>query len=84
MSWQFPFTFACVRHRRILADNCPVCHKPPRHTGHPLAGIPHPGHCHNPVAGAGTGPIASRCRGDLTAHPTASPHRTRRSTRSAA
>ena len=67
MSWQFPFTFACVRHRRILADNCPVCHKPPRHTGHPLAGIPHPGHCHNPVAGAGTGPIASRCRGDLTA-----------------
>lgn len=69
MSWQFPFTFACVRHRRILADNCPVCHKPPRHTGHPLAGIPHPGHCHNPVAGAGTGPIASRCRGDLTAHP---------------
>ncbi|AUG28062.1 TniQ family protein [Microbacterium hominis] len=69
MSWQFPFTFACVRHRRILADTCPVCHKPPRGTGHPLAGIPHPGHCHNPVAGAGTGPIASRCRGDLTAHP---------------
>ncbi|WP_431805309.1 TniQ family protein [Microbacterium sp. bgisy203] len=69
MSWQFPFTFACVRHRRILADKCPVCHRPPRRTGHPLAGIPDPGHCHGPVAGAGTGPIASRCRGDLTAHP---------------
>ncbi|MEV8358415.1 TniQ family protein [Microbacterium sp. NPDC076895] len=66
MSWQFPFTFACVRHRRILADECPECGRPPRRTGHPLAGIPQPGHCHNPLKGAGTGPIASRCRTDLT------------------
>lgn len=66
MSWQFPFAFACTRHRRILVDACPVCGRHPRHVGHPLAVIPVPGQCHNRVHGAGIGPIASRCRADLT------------------
>lgn len=66
MSWQFPFAFACNRHRRILVDACPACGKHPRHVGHPLAVIPVPGQCHNRVPGAGIGPIASRCRADLT------------------
>lgn len=66
MSWQFPFAFACTRHRRILVDACPVCGQHPRHVGHPLAVIPVPGQCHNRVRGAGIGPIASRCRADLT------------------
>lgn len=67
MSWQFPFAFACTRHRRILVDACPACGRHPRHVGHPLAVIPVPGQCHNRVPGAGAGPIASRCRADLTA-----------------
>lgn len=66
MSWQFPFAFACTRHRRILVDACPVCGRHPRQVGHPLAVIPVPGQCHNRVPGAGVGPIASRCRADLT------------------
>lgn len=66
MSWQFPFAFACTRHRRILVDACPVCGRHPRHVGHPLAVIPVPGQCHNRVPGEGIGPIASRCRADLT------------------
>jgi AraC-like DNA-binding protein len=66
MSWQFPFAFACTRHRRILVDACPVCGRHPREVGHPLAVIPVPGQCHNRVPGAGVGPIASRCRADLT------------------
>ena len=65
MSWQFPFGFACHRHRRLLADTCPVCDRPPRRVGHPLVLVPVPGQCHNPTDGAGTGPHASRCRGDL-------------------
>ncbi len=66
MSWQFPFAFACARHRRILVDACPACGRHPRQVGHPLAVIPVPGQCHNRVPDAGTGPIASRCRADLT------------------
>lgn len=65
MSWQFPFGFACHRHRRLLADTCPVCDRPPRRVGHPLVLVPVPGQCHNPTDGVGTGPHASRCRGDL-------------------
>ncbi|MFH8252893.1 TniQ family protein [Microbacterium sp. B2969] len=66
MSWQFPFAFACTRHRRILVDACPSCGRHPRQVGHPLAVIPVPGQCHNRVRGAAVGPIASRCRADLT------------------
>lgn len=66
MSWQFPFAFACTRHRRILVDACPACGRHPRQVGHPLAVIPVPGQCHNRVRGAAIGPIASRCRADLT------------------
>lgn len=66
MSWQFPFAFACTRHRRILVDACPACGQHPRHVGHPLSVIPVPGQCHNRVPDAGIGPIASRCRADLT------------------
>lgn len=66
MSWQFPFAFACIRHRRILVDACPACGRHPRQVGHPLAVIPVPGQCHNRVRGAAIGPIASRCRADLT------------------
>lgn len=69
MSWQFPFGFACFRHRRLLVDRCPVCELPARRRAHPLALIPVPGRCHNPVQGPKHGPQANRCRADLASHP---------------
>ena len=73
MSWQFPFGFACFRHRRLLVDRCPVCDRPARHRAHPLALVPVPGRCHNPVLGPGRGPQPNRCRADLTADPSRTP-----------
>ena len=73
MSWQFPFGFACARHRRLLVDRCQACDLPARHRAHPLALVPVPGRCHNPVQGPGRGPQANRCRADLTDDPTRAP-----------
>lgn len=66
LSWQFPFGFACARHRRLLVDVCPGCGKPPRQIGHPLDLVPEPGHCHNRVPDAELRNRARRCRTDLT------------------
>ncbi|WP_309127110.1 TniQ family protein [Microbacterium sp.] len=65
MSWQFTLGFACLRHRRLLADFCPACGAPPRRRGHLLGQIPEPGRCHNSVQGGGR---FSRhpCHADLT------------------
>ncbi len=65
MSWQFTLGFACLRHRRLLADLCPGCGQAPRRNGHPLSEIPVLGRCHNP-AGAVKGPPRTFCRTDLT------------------
>jgi len=66
LSWQFPFGFACLRHRRLLVDVCPKCGQPPRLIGHPLTLVPVPGYCHNrPVKRAPQ--IRARCGADLTA-----------------
>lgn len=73
MSWQFPFGFACARHRRLLVDRCQACDLPARHRAHPLALVPVPGRCHNPVQGPGRGPQANRCRADLTEDRTRTP-----------
>lgn len=73
MSWQFPFAFACPRHRRLLIDSCPVCERPARLRAHPLSLVPVPGRCHNPVDGPGRGPQPNRCRADLTADPGRTP-----------
>jgi hypothetical protein len=66
MSWQFPFGFACPRHRKLLLDVCPACGQPARFVGHPLAEIPVPGQCHNRLEHSG-GPTSRLCRADLTA-----------------
>lgn len=72
LSWQFAFGFACLRHRILLVDVCPQCGQNPRKLGHPIAQVPKPGRCHNPVRDA-TG--QSRCGADLTqnADPIAAP-----------
>lgn len=66
LSWQFPFGFACLRHRRLLVDLCPGCRQPPRLIGHPITLVPQPGHCHNRPS-VGTPSIREGCGGDLTA-----------------
>ncbi|WP_298741167.1 TniQ family protein [uncultured Microbacterium sp.] len=65
LSWQFPFGFACPRHRRLLVDRCPGCAQPPRLLAHPLTLVPEPGHCHNrpPTESPAFG---ARCGADLT------------------
>ena len=66
LSWQFPFGFACLRHKRLLVDACPTCGQPPRLIGHPITLVPEPGHCHNrPTTEAPA--IRSRCGADLAA-----------------
>lgn len=66
MSWQFPFGFACLRHKRLLVDLCPGCGQPPRLIGHPITVVPKPGHCHNRPS-AGLPSMRERCGADLTA-----------------
>lgn len=66
LSWQFPFGFACLRHKRLLVDACLTCGQPPRLIGHPITLVPEPGHCHNrPTTEAPA--IRARCGADLTA-----------------
>lgn len=65
LSWQFPFGFACLRHKRLLVDLCPGCRQPPRLIGHPITLVPEPGHCHNRPS-VGSPSIRERCRADLT------------------
>lgn len=66
LSWQFPFGFACLRHKRLLVDLCPGCRQPPRLIGHPITLVPNPGHCHNRPS-VGSPSIRERCGADLTA-----------------
>ena len=66
LSWQFPFGFACLRHKRLLADACPTCGQPPRLIGHPITLVPEPGRCHNRPATEAPA-IRARCGADLTA-----------------
>lgn len=65
LSWQFPFGFACNRHKRLLVDACPGCSQPPRLIGHPLTLVPEPGRCHNRLA-TESPVLRARCGGDLT------------------
>lgn len=66
LSWRLGWSFACVRHRRLLADVCPRCAHAPRLRPFPRYGIPTPGCCgYRPSRSAD--PIdLSRCSGNLT------------------
>jgi hypothetical protein len=63
LSWQFPFGFACLRHKRLLVDLCPGCGQPPRMIGHPLTLVPEPGRCHNRPST--TAAFRARCGANL-------------------
>jgi AraC-like DNA-binding protein len=47
LAWRLGWIYACVRHRRLLADACPGCGSPQRMRPHHRRGIPLPGRCAN-------------------------------------
>lgn len=50
--WHLNWTFACLRHRRLLEDCCRVCGHPPRSTENRRTLPLDPWRCHNRVAAA--------------------------------
>jgi transposase-like protein len=73
LAWRLGWYFACLEHRRLLADTCPACGMPQRRRPHPGYLIPQPGRCSNPIPGT-SGPTAQRCAADLTHTSTAHLH----------
>ncbi|WP_405467201.1 TniQ family protein [Streptomyces canus] len=45
VTWRLGWSFACTRHRVLLADRCPACHRVPRLRAHPRRETPRPGMC---------------------------------------
>lgn len=64
LTWQFPFGFACVRHRRLLVDVCPKCRRAPHRTALPHRLVPTPGACRTPTGHHENGRV-KRCGADL-------------------
>lgn len=69
LRWRLSWSFACVAHRRLLADDCPRCGAPQRACGPAGYEPPRPGRCPSP---AGPGALLRfRCRADLSEAATA-------------
>jgi TniQ/Bacterial regulatory helix-turn-helix protein, lysR family len=66
LAWRLGWTFACTRHRCLLADACPECGAVQRRRTHIGDGIPHPGRCAHPATDA-LGRTPARCDADLSA-----------------
>ncbi|WPO72673.1 TniQ family protein [Streptomyces sp. KN37] len=66
LTWRLGWSYACLAHRRLLADLCPVCRGLQRRTPHPNYGIPVPGKCSVPRDDVVVG-RKPRCGHDLTA-----------------
>lgn len=67
LAWRLPWTFACPRHHRLLADICPACRRRthpdrPGHRGEPSR----PGTCTAPGAPHNRGPHTPACAHPLT------------------
>jgi hypothetical protein len=45
LEWRLNWFFACVHHRCLLSERCPLCDRPQRRHPHPLPVIPQPGRC---------------------------------------
>jgi len=79
VAWKLPWAFACVRHRRLLADTCPRCHRrlgtgTPDGRSAPMfrSRVPVPGCCNNasPAGFTGRGRAAIPCGQPLPEIPT--------------
>jgi hypothetical protein len=58
LHWRLGWTFACLEHRRLLADVCPRCGRLQRQRPRSTRDIPHPGQCASPGE---QGTARSRC-----------------------
>ena len=65
LSWRLGFSFACTRHRRLLADRCPHCGRVPRQRPRSGRSVPRLELCGNPPIRPG-GPVTAGCGADLT------------------
>jgi hypothetical protein len=48
LTWRLAWSFACVTHQRLLADDCPDCGRAQRCVPHPAGVVPQPGRCARP------------------------------------
>ncbi|MEW9533648.1 TniQ family protein [Microbispora sp. NPDC049125] len=66
LSWRLSWAFACLTHRRLLANICPTCGKAPRTRVHSLTHVPQLGRCARPSPSSESkGPGTTRCGGSL-------------------
>ncbi|RDV49124.1 LysR family transcriptional regulator [Streptomyces sp. IB2014 011-12] len=65
LAWRLGWSFACVLHRRLLADCCPDCGRVQRQRPRSGRAVPLAAICGNPPANPG-GPRTSGCGFDLT------------------
>ncbi|WP_435238463.1 TniQ family protein [Streptomyces sp. YPW6] len=65
LSWRLGWSFACLRHHRLLADCCPNCGRVPRLRPRSGRVIPKLGHCGN-APSTQSGSFTSGCGLDLT------------------
>jgi hypothetical protein len=52
-AWRLNWTFVCVRHRMVLYDNCPDCHRPVREMQYGNLDIFDPARCRQPAGERG-------------------------------
>nr|VTP02046.1 DNA-binding transcriptional activator GcvA [Mycobacterium riyadhense] len=64
LAWRLGWSFACLRHRCLLADTCPACGRAQRIFAHIGDAIPAPGRCALPRRDA-TGRAPARCGANL-------------------
>ncbi|MFE7767470.1 TniQ family protein, partial [Streptomyces sp. NPDC057438] len=67
LSWRLGWSFACVRHHCLLADNCPACLHRLRERRYVWSAPVDPGHCSAPAPGVNAGRGTARRAADLTA-----------------
>ncbi|MDR3658460.1 MAG: TniQ family protein [Mycobacterium sp.] len=67
LDWRLTWTFACLKHRCLLAGSCPTCGRIPRHSPLPSELVPLPGRClgRRPGAKPGVGSMEDRCHTNL-------------------
>lgn len=66
LEWRLGWSFACIEHSCLLADECPRCRRTPRHSPLPGHCIPAIGRCAAPAQEGGIGRESQRCGADLT------------------
>ncbi|MGW4371943.1 TniQ family protein [Nocardia takedensis] len=65
LRWRLGWSFACLRHHRLLADTCTGCGLRQRRLPLSAGVVPAPGRCASPVPGS-VGRAPARCGADLT------------------